>query len=337
MSAFGIDLGTTSTVVCQRRRGVVWGEPTVMTVRRESRGSRIAPVMIGHEARSLIGRCPVELAVVHPVRDGVVIDLEAARAFLAAVLSSARRTHWLKVRSRAVLAVPAGATPLERRGLLEAADDAGVFRPRLISGPLAGAVACGIDPFDRRAHMVVDVGGGTAEIVAFCYGGILAMRSCRVAGDEIDLALTQYLRTEHHLLVGELTAEDVKCQVSSEPDPSLVVHGLDATNGRPRLVALAAAEVMDVVRPTIDTMVTTLVSCFDQLPPQVIDDILREGVCLFGGGALLGGFDKLLQDALGFPVWLAERPFTCVAEGAAACVGRRALLSAFDGQLSDLI
>lgn len=336
MSALGIDIGTSSTQVCQRQGDVVWDAPTVMTVRRDSTRGRIVPAMIGHEAWTLIGRCPVELATAHPVRDGAIVDLEAARAYLAAVLSEVCGPRWARVHTRAVLAVPAGATGLERRGLLEAADDAGVFRPRLVPGPLAGAVGCGIDPFDRRAHMVVDVGGGTAEALAFCYGGVLAMRSSRVAGDELDLALSQYLRDEHQLLVGDLAAEDIKWQVSGNPDPSLLVYGLDASAGRPRLVTLAATEVLDVLRPTVDGMVATLAGCLDQLPLQVIDDILRQGVCLFGGGAFLRGFDKLLQDALGFPIWLPERPLTCVAEGAASCLDRSALLSTFDGQLSDL-
>jgi len=330
---FGIDLGTANTVVCHLQRGIVLDEPSMMVVRTDTRGRKITPVMVGDEARSLMGRCPVGLATVRPLRDGVIVDLEAARAYIVAVLSRISEHPWQRIRPRAVIGVPAGATALERRALLEAAEEAGIRRVRLIPEPVAGALGCGIDPLEAKAHMVVDIGGGTSEVTAFCYGGILAHRSCRVAGDELTLALFQYLRTEHQLIVGELTAESVKCAAAAEPDTSLVAQGLDAATGRPRLVTLGIAEVGEALRPTVDTILATLVNCLEDLPPQAANDILDTGVSAFGGGALLRGFDKLLEDTFAFPVRLAERPLTCVAEGAAACLARPELLRAFDGEL----
>ena len=333
MSGFGIDLGTSNTVVCGRRRGIVLDEPSVMVVRTENHGRRVSPLMVGHEARALIGRCPVGLAAVRPLNDGVIIDLESARAFIVAILSRISAPAWQRFRPRGVIGVPAGATALERRALLEAADEAGVRRTRLVPEPIAGALGCGINPLEPRAHMVVDVGGGTAEVTGFCYGGILAHRSCRVAGDEMTLALYQYLRSEHQLVVGELTAESVKCEVGSAEGTSLVAQGLDGVTGRPRLVTLGVAEVVEALRPTVDAIIATLAQCLEDLPPQAVNDILEEGVWAFGGGSLLRGFDRLLEDAFGFPVRLAPRPLTCVAEGASACLAHPEVLDAFDAEL----
>jgi rod shape-determining protein MreB len=335
MSGFGIDLGTANTVVCHRRRGIVLDEPSVMVVRASSRAKHVAPLLAGREARALIGRCPVGLATVRPLHDGVIVDLEAARAFILAMLSQTAGRSWRRIRPRAVIGVPAGATALERRALLEAADEAGIRRARLVPEPIAGALGCGVNPLEPRAHMVVDVGGGTAEVTGFCFGGVLTRRSCRVAGDEMTLALYQYLRTQHQLVVGELTAESVKCQLTHEENSSLVAQGLDAATGRPRLVTLGIGEVVDALRPTVDTIISTLANCLEDLPPQAVNDILEEGVWAFGGGTLLRGFDKLLEDAFAFPVRLASRPLTCVAEGAAECLSHPEVLDAFDGDVAE--
>jgi rod shape-determining protein MreB len=336
MSGFGIDLGTSNTVVCGRRVGIVLNEPSVMLVRTERRTShtrRVSPLMTGHEARALLGRCPVGLATIRPLNDGVIVDLESARAFIVAILSRLTAPAWQRFRPRAVIGAPAGATTLERRALIEAAEEAGIRRVQLVPEPIAGALGCGINPLEPRAHLVVDVGGGTAEVTAFCYGGILARRSCRVAGDEMTLALYQYLRSEHQLIVGELTAEGVKCEVGSTTRASLVAQGLDSLTGRPRLVTLGVAEVVEALRPTLDAIIGALAQCLEDLPPQAVNDILQEGVWAFGGGSLLRGFDKLLEDAFGFPVRRAPRPLTCVAEGATACLTHPEVLQAFEAEL----
>jgi rod shape-determining protein MreB len=336
MGGFGIDLGTANTVVCQVRRGIVLDEPSVMVVRAGTRGRRITPLLLGHDARALIGRCPVGLATLRPLRDGVIVDLEAARAFIVGILRLVTEHPWQRVHPRAVIGVPAGATSLERRALLEAADEAGIRRARLVPEPIAGVVGCDVNPLEPRSHMVVDVGGGTAEVTAFCFGGVLAHRSCKVAGDEMTLALYQYLRADHQLIVGELTAESVKCHVAAESGMSLVAQGIDASTGQPRLVTLSVGQVVDAIRPTANTIISTLVSCLEDLPPQAVDDILDDGVWAFGGGTLLRGFDKLLEDAFGFPVRLAERPLTCVAEGAARCLLHREILDAFDDDFAEV-
>ncbi len=322
---FGIDLGTANTVVCHPHRGIVLDEPSVMLVAGDHR----RPVVVGRQARELIGRTAAGMVAVRPLRDGVITDLESARTFIVAILRRVTRKPWERVRPRAVIGIPAGATALERRALAEAADEAGFGHVTLIPEPIAGALGCGLDPLAPRAHMVVDVGGGTAEVTGFCYGGILTTRSCRVAGDEMTLALHQYLRQEHQLLVGELTAEEVKVRVRDEADGSLVVEGRDAATGRPKLITLRAEEVVEAIRPTSDGIVHILAACLDDLPPQAVGDIMRDGVLAFGGGSLLKGFTQLLEDAFGFPLRVAERPLTCVAEGAARCLLRPEVARAY--------
>ena len=331
MTGFGIDLGTANTVVCHQRHGVVLDEPSVMVVSTsEVRSRRVRPLLVGHEARELMGRCPVGLTAVRPLHDGVIVDLEAARAFVVGVLGKIATPSWQRVRPRAVIGVPAGATALERRALLEVADEAGIHKASLVPEPIAGAVGCGLDPLEARAHMVLDIGGGTSEITAFCYGGVLSHRSSRIAGDEMTLALHRYLRSEHRLLVGELSVEALKCRVDSDEGLSSVVQGIDLASGRPRLVTLEAAEVLDALRPTAEAIIAALAGALDDLPPQAADDILTEGVTVFGGSSMLRGFDKLVESAFAFPVRMAERPLTCVSEGAARCLTDADVLHAYE-------
>jgi rod shape-determining protein MreB len=258
-----------------------------------------------------------------------VTDLATARTFLRAVLRRIPLATWRRGMVPVVVGVPAGATSLQRRVLLEVAEQAGLQRAMLLAEPIAGAAGAGLDPLDRRAHMVVDVGGGTAEVTAFSYGGILANRTAPVAGDEMTLAVYQYLRLEHGVVVGELMAEDIKIQASQEHGPSFVVHGQDAATGRPRLLTVAVEEIEQALRPVTEAIIATLAACLEDLPAQAVGDVSDEGVAVFGGGSLVRGFHKSLEAALGFPVRVPERPLTCVAEGAARCVGDSALLRAY--------
>jgi rod shape-determining protein MreB len=326
---FGVDLGTANTVVCHPTRGVVLNEPSVMIVRPD--GDRaLSPVAVGAQARELMGRTPLGMEAVRPLRDGVITDLVAAKTFITAMLRRVPAQPWEKLRPRAVIGVPAGATSLERQALLEAAEEADLGRVHLIPEPIAGAVGAGLDPTATRAQMVVDVGGGTAEITAFCFGGVLASRSCRIAGDEMTAALGNYLRVEHGLLAGELMVEEAKMAAGGNRNGSLRVDGRDAATGRPRAVEIKGAEVATALAPTVDAIVEALTAALaEDLPPQAVADIMKDGVVAFGGGSLLRGFGPRLEEALGFKVRVADEALVCVARGAAACLSRPALLKAF--------
>jgi rod shape-determining protein MreB and related proteins len=338
MSGFGIDLGTANTVVCHQRRGVVLDEPSMMVVHAgRTRSRKVRPVLVGREARDLMGRLPLGPTTVRPLHDGVIVDLEAARGFVVGIMGKVTAPAWQRIRPRAIIGVPAGATALERRALLEVADEAGLRRTELLPEPIAGAVGCGIDPMEARAHMVVDIGGGTSEVTAFCYGGVLSHRSSRIAGDEMTLALYHYLHAEHQLAVGELTAESLKCRIADDDELSTVVQGIDLASGRPRLLTLEADEILDAIRPTAESIIAALAGSLDDLPPQAADDVLTDGVTVFGGSSLLRDFDKLLEEALGFPVRMAEHPLTCVAEGAARCLGDPAVVDAYENTFVEAI
>ncbi|KWX04136.1 rod shape-determining protein [Carbonactinospora thermoautotrophica] len=326
MGDLGVDLGTTNTVVCHNRRGVILNEPSVMALRAHRGRPKV--LAIGLEARALVGRVPAGLSVVRPLHDGVITDLETARMYLGTVLRRIGVRPWQRARLRAAIGVPMGATALERRALLEAAEEARIGKAMLIPEPIAGAAGCGLDPLEPRTHMVVDVGGGMAEVTAFCYEGLLAHRSCPLAGDEMTLAVYQYLREEYQIIVGELIAEQVKVRTTEDTAP-IVVEGQDAATGRPRVVTLAPEEVLEAIRPVTDAVIRTLAACLEDLSAQSVSDVMAEGVLTIGGGSLLRGFDKLLEDAFGFPVRRAERPLTCVAEGAVRCLSRESLLKAY--------
>jgi len=323
---FGIDLGTANTVVCHPNRGVVLNEPSVMVVRPHE--GRAEPVAVGLVAREMMGRTPTGMECVRPLQDGVITDLQTGKAFIVAMLRRVAARPWERVRPRAVIGVPAGATALERQALLEAAAEAGMGRVELVPEPIAGAIGAGLDPMARRAQMVVDIGGGTSEITAFCYGGILTTRSCRIAGDEMTQAGLNHLRVEHQLLVGELAAEELKKSLSQRGP--LSVEGRDAASGRPRLLSLRAAELGAALTPTIEAIVSALAATItEELPPQAVADILQDGVVAVGGGSQLIGLGRRLNEAMGLQVRVAEEPLLCVARGAAACLRNRQAARAF--------
>ncbi len=327
MSGLGIDLGTANTVVGTPEGGIVLNEPSFMLVRTEDPHHALA---IGQEARTLVGRTPIGITQVRPMRAGVIVDLESAKAYVSAVIKQAAPHGHFGRRPTAVISVPAGATPLERRALLEVGHEAGLRKVGLIPEPVAGAVGCGVNPMEPRAHLVVNIGGGTSEITAVCFGGVISHRSCRIAGDDLTEALHHYLREEHQIVVGELTAERAKMgRADTEDGRSLVVEGRDAVTGRARLISLDVEEIVEALRPTTTTIVQTLTSCLENLPPQAIGDVMSEGVLAIGGGSLLRGLSQLLEDAFGLPVKTAERPLTCVAEGATACLDHPEVVAAY--------
>jgi rod shape-determining protein MreB len=328
VSDFGIDLGTANTVVYDSAQEVVFDEPSVL-LRRGTGGRSGGIVAVGREAAELLGRVPAGVTAMRPLQDGVIIDLETARAYLRAVVRRAVSNPWQRKHGRVAIGVPSGATELERRALLEAADEAGMHRATAIDEPIAGALGCGIDPMERRVHMVVDVGGGTAEATAFCYGGVVTSRSCRVAGDEMTVAVFRHLREHHQLIVGEQTAEKIKMRIGVETEPSLPVPGLDAGTGHARLATIPVAEIVEVLQPITDTIIQTLAASLHDLPPEAVGDVLADGIVVFGGASLTRGFDQRLEKAFGFPVKVAENPLTCVAEGAARSLHTPGVLGAY--------
>ncbi|MFR9802981.1 rod shape-determining protein [Pseudonocardia sp. RS010] len=325
MARFGMDVGTGTTVLYDAEGGFQYDEPSVMLGRPHGQG-----VSVGREAAELVDRVPSGAHAVRPVRDGVITDLETARRYLRAVVRRVFPRPWQRTRLTAALTVPAGASPLERRALVEAAEEAGIVRVLALAGPVAGAIGCGVDPLDRRVHMVADVGAGTAEIVALCFGEILAVRSRRVAGDAIAAAVRRHVREQHHLVVGRDAAEELTIRAGAAPDGAeVVVVGRDGDNGRPRTLRLRAAELHGVVAPRVAELASSLIGCLDDLPARALDDLAADGVLLVGGASPTRGLRAALEAGLGLPVKQAENPSTCVAEGAARAFTLPGVLEAY--------
>lgn len=328
MEGVGIDLGTANTVICHTETGVLFDEPSVMAFRGNG-GPRSKVIAVGQDAQALVGRAPEGVEVVHPLEDGVITDLETTRRYLREILVKIAPGWWERRRLPVVLGVPAGATALQRRALLEAAEEAGIGRAQLVLEPVAGAVGCGVDPLAPRTHLVVDVGAGTSEVAAFGSGGLLAYRSSPLAGTEMTLAIYHHLRHEHQLIIGEQAAEEIKFKVGADdPFQTLKVEGQDASTGKPRAVDVRVEEVTGAMSPVVDDIIQTLAACLEDLPAQSANDVLSEGLIAVGGGSLLAGFDKTLEGAFGFSPRMADRPLTCVAEGAARCLADPGLLTA---------
>ena len=321
MADIGIDLGTVTTVVAHPRDGVVHDEPTLLVEWPADRGREL---LVGDAAAALDGRTPPGARVGHPLRGGAVTDLSLVRTYLHQLLRRTARGRWRIRRPHAVLSCPVDATPLERRALLESAEEAGLAHVDLLAAPLAAALGCGLDLGDARVQAVVDVGAGTAEIAAFCRGVVLAGRSCRHAGDEMTAALRAHLRDEHRLHVSAPAADALKIR-SSTTREAVVAEGRDVVTGRPRVTTLEAAEVEAVVDPVVARAVAALADVLDDLPVAGVPDLLAGGVVLVGGGALSPHVREQLEPALGFPVKVPERPRTCVAEGLALAGDRPGL------------
>ena len=327
MEGVSIDLGTANTVVCHTEQGVLFDEPSVMAFRHNG-GRRPAILAVGNDAQALVGRAPEGVQVVHPLEDGVITDLETTRRYLREILVRIAPSWWDRRRLAVALGVPAGATALQRRALLEAAEEAGIGRAQLVVEPVAGAVGCGVDPLKRKTHLVVDIGAGTSEVAAFGSGGMLAYRSSPQAGAEMTLAVYHHFRHEHQLVVGELAAEQIKMRAGLEPHQTLAVEGQDAASGKARVIEVGADEVVAAITPVVDDIIQTLAACLEDLPAQSVRDVMSEGLIAVGGGSMLPGFEQNLKESFGFSPRMADRPLTCVAEGAARCLADPELLAA---------
>ncbi|HEY2224084.1 rod shape-determining protein, partial [Actinomycetospora sp.] len=318
MADIGIDLGTGTTVVCHPRDGVVHDQPSLLVEWPTRRGREL---LLGDAAAALDGRTPPGARVGHPLRGGAVTDLTLARTYLHELVRQTSRGRWRVRRPHAVLSCSVDATPLERRALLESAEEAGLGRVDLLAAPLAAALGCGLDLADTRVQAVVDVGAGTAEIAVFCRGVVLVGRSCGHAGDEMTTAVRGRLREQHGLDVSPPAADAMKVQASAAREP-LVVEGRDVATGRPRVLTVEVAEVEAAVVPVVRRAVASLGDCLDDLPVAGVPDLFGGGVVLVGGGSLAPHLRDELESALGFPVKVPDRPRTCVAEGLALAGAR---------------
>ncbi|MDI3423805.1 rod shape-determining protein [Streptomyces luteolus] len=319
----GIDLGTANTLLYARGQGIVLNEPSVVAVREGSRSA----LAVGTEAKETIGRTPGSITAIRPLRDGVISDFEAAEEMIRHFVRKA--VPGRRPRIRLVVCVPSGVTPVERRAIVHAAQRAGARAVHLIEEPMAAAIGAGLPVSEPRGSMVVDIGGGTAEVAVISLGGIVTAQSLRVGGHRLDAAITDYVRKEHGLLIGERTAEDIKVAIGSAwPVPgadafemrSYPVRGREKVRGLPKTVDLTVKEVRAALDEPVEAVITAVRATLEDCPPELSGDVMEHGIVLTGGGALLPGLDLRLASATGIPVVVADDPLDSVALGCGKCV-----------------
>ena len=313
-----IDLGTANTLVYVKGKGIVCQEPSVVALRRGSRGE--AKVLaVGREAKEMLGRTPGSVQAVRPIRDGVIADFEMTEAMLRYFITRVhnRRTF---VRPRVIIAVPSIITPVERRAVKESATSAGAREVYLIEEPIASAIGAGLPVTEPFGNMIVDIGGGTTEVAVISLGGIVQSRSVRVAGDKMDEAIVNHVKRKYNLLIGEQTAEQVKIRLGSafptEEMNEMEVRGRDLIEGVPKTILLRTDEVREAIAEPVEAIVEAVKHTLEKAPPELASDIVDRGIVLAGGGALLRNLPLLLRERTGLQVIVANDPLDCVVLGA---------------------
>ncbi|WP_167532684.1 rod shape-determining protein [Streptomyces alboniger] len=322
----GIDLGTANTLLYVRGKGIVLNEPSVVAVRAD-RGGKGGVLAVGTEAKETIGRTPGSITAIRPLRDGVISDYEAAEEMIRHFVRKA--VPGRRPRIRMVVCVPSGVTPVERRAIVHASQRAGARAVHLVEEPMAAAIGAGLPVGEPRGSMVVDIGGGTSEVAVISLGGIVTAQSLRVGGDRLDAAITDFVRKEHSLLVGERTAEDIKVAIGSAwpvpgredfEDRTFTVRGREKVAGLPKTVDLTVREVRGALDEPVEHIIAAVKTTLEECPPELSGDIMEHGIVLTGGGALLPGLDLRIASATGIPVFVAENPLDSVALGCGKCV-----------------
>lgn len=321
----GIDLGTANTLVYVKGRGIIIREPSVVAV--DARTDELRVRCVGHEAKAIIGAAPNSILAVRPLKDGVIADFDITAAMLQSFIRQACGSR-LFVRPRVVICVPSGVTEVERRAVRQAAAKAGARQVTVIEEPMAAAIGAGLPTAEPVGSMIVDIGGGTAEVAVISLSGIVASRSVRCAGDALDQSITSFIKRKYNLLVGERTAEQIKLEIGSAcpPDPTDTEHGettmeikgRNLVDGLPKDILIRSEEVREAMNENLMRIVEAIKDTLECTPPELSSDIIDRGIMLSGGGALLRGLDTLIQNETGIEVHIAEAPLDCVALGAGA-------------------
>ena len=311
----GIDLGTANTLVYLRGKGIVVTEPSVVAVNQKT-GQVVA---VGQAAKDMLGRTPGHLTAVRPLVDGVISDFEATEEMLAYLMNRAQGVSRKLLGPRAVIGVPSGITNVEMRAVRDAARNAGAREVHIVEEPVAAALGIRLPIREAVGSMIVDIGGGTTDIAVLSLGGIVRAKNLRIAGDKLNQDIISYVRSEFKILIGEKTAEEVKMAIGSvvegEGKIEAVVRGRDLITGLPREIILTDSDIREAISQSIDTLVESVREVLETTPPEILSDIMRSGIALTGGGALIRGMGDLLSQWLKVPVIVADDPLTAVARG----------------------
>lgn len=325
-----IDLGTSSTLLFVRGRGIVIQEPSVVAV-QQLPGGRQEVIAVGHEAKDMLGRTPDSIKAIRPMKDGVIADFDATSEMLRIFIQRSAGRKKL-VRPRIIICVPIGITEVEKRAVKEAAESASAREVFLIEAPMAAAIGAGMPITEPSGNMIVDVGGGTTEVAVISLGGIVYNRSIRVGGDKMDVAIGNHVKRRYSLLIGERTAENIKMRIGGAyPDDevrTMEVKGRDLVAGVPKTVEVTSDEICEAMSEPINAIIEAVRIGLERTPPELASDIVDRGIVLTGGGSLLHNLDVLLRKETGLPVYLSEEPITGTVIGAGNALEELEILEA---------
>ena len=310
----GIDLGTATTLVYIKNQGIVLCEPSVVAVQAGT--SNV--LAVGEEAKRMLGRTPGNIVAIRPMRNGVIADFEITEAMLRYFIKKVHNSRRL-VRPRMVIAIPSGITEVEKRAVKDSALHAGAREVYMVEEPVVAAIGVGLPIQEPSGNMVIDIGGGTTEMAVISLAGIVFSKSIRVAGDEMDEAIINYLKKTYNLMIGERTAEDIKIRIGSayplDEELTMDVRGRDLVAGLPKMITISSEEVREALAEPIAQIIETIRMTLERTPPELSADLMEKGLILAGGASLLRGLDKLISEETGIPVHIAEDPLTAVALG----------------------
>ena len=311
----GIDLGTANTLVLVRGRGVVINEPSVVAINRKTK--RV--LAVGAEAKRMLGRTPANIIAIRPLKDGVISDFDVTERMLRGFIQRVHEQIPIIARPRIVVGIPSGVTDVERRAVYEAAMNAGARETYLIEEPMAAAIGSGLPINEPNGSMIVDIGGGTSEVAVISLGGVVASRSIRIAGDEMDQDIVIHMRQRHNLAIGERMAEEIKIAVGSaiptDEEPSVTVRGRNLKSGLPEEVLVSSAEIAEAISGSVNSIVEAITDTIDETPPELVADLMARGIMVAGGGGLLPRLDDLIRHRTRMNVHIAEDPLGCVVRG----------------------
>src|SRR5579871_3741195 len=311
----GIDLGTANTLVLVRGKGVVINEPSVVAINRKTK--RV--LKVGTEAKRMLGRTPANIIAIRPLKNGVISDFDVTEQMLRSFIQRVHEQISMIARPRIVIGIPSGVTDVERRAVYEAAMSAGARETFLIEEPMAAAIGAGLPITEPHGSMIVDIGGGTTEVAVISLGGVVASRSIRIAGDEMDQDIVAHMRQRHNLAIGERMAEEIKIAVGSaipvDGEPTVTVRGRNLKSGLPEEVLVSSAEVAEAISGSVNSIVEAVTDTIDDTPPELVADLMARGITVAGGGGLLPRLDELLQNRTRMKVYIAEDPLGCVVRG----------------------
>ena len=311
----GIDLGTANTLVTVRHRGIVISEPSVVAM--ETRSKRV--LAVGAEAKRMVGRTPANIVAIRPLRDGVISDFDVTEQMIRTFINKVHERYARIPRPRVVIGIPSGVTEVEKRAVRDATINAGARWARLIEEPMAAAIGAGLPVSEPSGSLIVDIGGGTTEVAVVSLGGIVVSRSIRVGGDEMDTDIVGFARREYNLLMGERTAEEIKISAGSAypsaDSRNVTFRGRDLLTGLPRSVEVTGDQIREALEPSVAQIIQAIKDTIEETPPELVADIMDQGIVLAGGGALLAGLDRRVAEATQMPVHVADDPLTCVVRG----------------------